>query len=130
MAQRNADCATFVGEAFGDQLKGWYARADVFVNPSASENFCTTNLEALASGTPLIAASAGGNVEQVEDGRNGFLVPSGNPEAMAAKAVQILKSDSLRREMSLNARTFALQFDLITCGRHLELEILKHHKMA
>jgi glycosyltransferase involved in cell wall biosynthesis len=130
LAQRNADCATFVGEAFGDQLKGWYARADVFVNPSASENFCTTNLEALASGTPLVAASAGGNVEQVEDGRNGFLVPPGNPEAMAAKAVQILKSDSMRREMSLNARTFALQFDLMTCGRHLELEILKHHKMA
>lgn len=126
LAAENPDAVTFRGEAFGDQLRGWYARADVFVNPSASENFCTTNLEALASGTPLVAVSAGGNVEQVREGYNGYLVEPGDPGAMARRVTEVLRNDELRSAMSKNAREFATQFDLVECGRHLEQAVLEH----
>ena len=120
MAAQHAPYCTFWGESFGDQLKGWYARADVFVNASTTENFCTTNLEALACGTPLIAAEGGGNSEQIVQGRNGYLVPAHNPEAMAARAIEILRSPELRQTMSRHAREFALQFDLLECGKRLQ----------
>lgn len=119
-AAKHAPYCTFWGESFGEQLKGWYARADVFVNPSATENFCTTNLEALASGTPLVLAAAGGNREQVVDGENGYLVPPHDPPAMAARVVEILQSPALQQSMSKNAREFALKFDVLECGRQLE----------
>lgn len=119
-AAKHVPYCTFWGESFGDQLKGWYARADVFVNPSATENFCTTNLEALASGTPVVLAAAGGNLEQVENGVNGYLVPPRDPVAMAARVVEILQSSALQQSMSQNARDFALRFDVLECGRHLE----------
>jgi glycosyltransferase involved in cell wall biosynthesis len=124
LASKNADSTTFVGECFGDTLKGWYARADVYVNPSASENFCTTNMEAQASGAPLVAVAAGGNSEQVVEGFNGFLVPTHDTTAMAQRAIEILTSPSMRQSMSANAREFAQRFDIRECGRHLERALL------
>ena len=125
LAAQHASYCTFVGESFGAELKGWYARASVYVNPSATENFCTTNLEALACGTPLVAAAAGGNREQVVEGVNGFLVKPHVPGEMAARVVEILQSDDLRQRMSLAAREFALKFDTLECARQLEAALRK-----
>ena len=124
LAEKNADCSTFVGECFGDALKGWYARCDVYVNPSASENFCTTNMEALASGAPLVAVAAGGNSEQVVEGSHGYLVPVHDTTAMAKRVIEILTTPSLRESMSKKAREFAEHFDIRQCGRHLERALL------
>jgi len=44
-----------------------YSAADVFVNPTLEENFPTTNLEALACGTPVITFRTGGSPESVGD---------------------------------------------------------------
>lgn len=111
---------TVWGESFGDPLKGLYARADAFVNPSASENFCTTNLEALASGTPVIAADAGGNGEQVAHGVNGFLAPTDDPVGVATAAVRVLRSAALRAKLSAAARQSALAYDTDACAARLE----------
>lgn len=56
---------------------------DVFVLPSLAEGVSNTILEAMASGLPVIATRVGGNVELVEEGRTGFLVPAADPPAMA-----------------------------------------------
>jgi sugar transferase (PEP-CTERM/EpsH1 system associated) len=56
---------------------------DVFVLPSKNEGISNTILEALASGLPVIATAVGGNVELVEDGVTGQLVPAGDTENMA-----------------------------------------------
>ncbi|OYX24963.1 MAG: sugar transferase, partial [Hydrogenophilales bacterium 32-62-9] len=56
---------------------------DVFVLPSKNEGISNTILEALASGLPVIATAVGGNVELVEDGVTGRLVPAGDAENMA-----------------------------------------------
>ncbi len=123
LAAEHPACCTFVGECFGEQLRGWYARANVYVNPSATENFCTTNLESMASGTPIVAAAAGGNREQVIDGENGFLVTPHSPKEMADRVIRILESADLRQRMSIAAREFALKYDFLECGRLLEKSV-------
>lgn len=120
LATRLGSNVIFAGECFGEDLRKWYTQARVFLNPSCSENFCTTNLEALACGTPVVAAAAGGNVEQVQNGVNGYLVEPRNSHDMADAVLTILQSPTLRTRMSAAARQTAIQFDALACGRHLD----------
>ena len=59
------------------QLASLYSAAEVFVNPTLSDNFPTTNLESLACGTPVITYNTGGSPEAV-DGKTGIVVPRGD----------------------------------------------------
>jgi glycosyltransferase involved in cell wall biosynthesis len=59
------------------ELAELYACADVFINPTYEDNFPTTNLEALASGTPVITYKTGGSVEAVSPD-TGYVVEKGN----------------------------------------------------
>lgn len=68
------------------QLAQLYAAADVYVNTTLEDNFPTTNLEALASGTPVITFATGGSPEAI-DPMTGAAVPKGNIEALC-KAVR------------------------------------------
>ncbi|MBD5260589.1 MAG: glycosyltransferase [Bacteroides sp.] len=56
------------------ELVELYSSADVFVNPTLEDNFPTTNLEALASGTPVITYNTGGSPEAI-DKNTGIIVP-------------------------------------------------------
>lgn len=60
-----------------EQLVGLYNSADVFVNPTLEDNFPTTNLEALACGTPVITYDTGGSPESIDD-KTGFVVAKGD----------------------------------------------------
>lgn len=57
--------------------------ADVYVSSSWSEGLGTSVLEALACGTPVVAAEAGGIPEMVREGETGRLVPNRDPVALA-----------------------------------------------
>lgn len=57
----------------------------VFVLPSRAEGISNTILEAMATGLPVIATTVGGNSELVVDGETGFLVPPGDPAAIAER---------------------------------------------
>ena len=60
-----------------------YSYADVFVNPTYSDNFPTTNLEALACGTPVITYRTGGSPEAV-DANTGTVIEKGDVNALCA----------------------------------------------
>jgi len=64
------------------QLASLYSAAEVFVNPTWSDNFPTTNIEALACGTPVITYRTGGSPEAVDE-MTGLVVEQGNLEALA-----------------------------------------------
>ena len=71
------------------ELAEIYTTADVFVNPTLEDNFPTTNLEALACGTPVITFDTGGSPEAVDD-RTGIVVEKGDLQSLK-KAINILK---------------------------------------
>ena len=56
-----------------EELVAFYNAADVFVNPTLVDNFPTTNLEALACGTPVVTFDTGGSPEAIDD-KTGFVV--------------------------------------------------------
>lgn len=69
-----------------DELAQYYSLADAYVTSSHEDNFPTTNLEALACGTPVVTYDTGGCGEAV-DAATGRVVPQGDVAALAA-AVQ------------------------------------------
>jgi glycosyltransferase involved in cell wall biosynthesis len=72
---------------------------DVFVMSSVTEGLGTSLLDAMACAKPVVATAAGGIPEVVEDGLTGLLVPTRDPEAMAAAIVRLLNDAGLRRQM-------------------------------
>ncbi|MBD2302202.1 glycosyltransferase [Nostoc sp. FACHB-87] len=114
---------TIWGESHGTELLGWFARADIFVNPSVTENFCTTTNEALASGTPVVAVTAPSTSEQVFPGQNGFLAEPNNPRDFAQKVIAILENPELKAAMSEQARPSILQYDWSACMEKFEARL-------
>lgn len=68
-------------------LATWLSRANVFVLPSIEDGFGLVILQALACGCPVIATTNTGGPECIRDGENGFIVPPGDPEALAERLV-------------------------------------------
>jgi putative colanic acid biosynthesis glycosyltransferase len=64
-----------------EALAGLYAEADVFVNPTLSDNFPTTNLEALACGTPVVTYNTGGSPEAINE-ETGIVVDKGDVQGL------------------------------------------------
>ena len=64
-----------------DQLAELYSLADVFVNPTYVDNFPTTNIEALACGTPVVTYRTGGSPEAIDE-FTGMAIGQGNVEQL------------------------------------------------
>lgn len=71
------------------ELAGLYSVADVFVNPTYIDNFPTTNIEALACGTPVITYNTGGSPEAIDE-NTGIVVPKGDKEALKEAIINIV----------------------------------------
>jgi glycosyltransferase involved in cell wall biosynthesis len=76
-----------------------FAAMDIYVCTSESEGLSNVLLEAMSCGKPVIATEVGGNPEVVVDGQTGFLVPCGQPEAIAQAAGRLIADPGLRLAM-------------------------------
>ncbi|MFW9950616.1 MAG: glycosyltransferase [Candidatus Thorarchaeota archaeon] len=72
---------------------------DVFVLSSLSEGLPLSIVEASHSSLPIVATNVGGLSEVVIDGLTGFLVESGNSNALADKLILLLEDEALRKMM-------------------------------
>ena len=84
---------------FRTDVLGCLKTFDLFVMSSVTEGLGTSLLDAMAASRPIVATTAGGIPEIVEDGVNGWLVPPRDHHALAAAIVRALKDAELRRRM-------------------------------
>lgn len=71
---------------------------DLFVLPSTSEGMPNAVLEAMGAGLPVVATDVNGISEMVQEGRTGWLVAPGDPEALAGAIDEALRGPELRMQ--------------------------------
>jgi glycosyltransferase involved in cell wall biosynthesis len=81
--------------------------ANIF--PSPKEGWGITNVEAAACGTPSLASDSPGLRDSVRHGETGYLVPHGDPGALAARMLELAGDPRLVERMGRQARRFAEQ---------------------
>lgn len=77
-----------------EELVAWYNIADVYVNPTLEDNFPTTNIEALACGTPVVTYATGGSPESIDDSC-GMVVDKGDIRGLADAIKEITHADRI-----------------------------------
>lgn len=80
------------------------AAADVVVCSSDFESYGMVNVEAMASGRPVVSTRRGGPSETVVNGETGFLVDPRDAPALAARALRLLRDPALRARMGAAGR--------------------------
>ncbi len=101
----------FTGKVHKDAVPAVLDRADIFINTTTVDNLPTSVLEAFACGLCVVSTNVGGIPFLVKHGMDGFLVPPGDPDAMAAAVIRILKEPGLAGKLSTNGRRKAGEFD-------------------
>jgi glycosyltransferase involved in cell wall biosynthesis len=81
---RLAGNVLFAGTAPDRELHAWYEAADLFVHPTLYEGSSLVTLEAMAHRRACVVTNAGGLPDKVKNGVNGWIVPAGDPAALAA----------------------------------------------
>ena len=86
--------------------------SDVFLLPSGSETFGLAALEAMSCSVPVISSNIGGLPELNIHGETGYLCELGDVDTMSEYAIKLLSDDTLRAELSANARKRAEKFEI------------------
>ncbi len=100
----------FLGAKDQHLLSVYYSAADVVIMPSDYESFGMVALEAMASGTPVIASEVGGLAYLVRDGETGFLVPVREPDALADRIYRLVSDETLQQRLGQNAAALARKY--------------------
>lgn len=103
----------YIGPKTPDELPALYASMDIFVFPSQlSESLGLVGIEAMAAGTPVIAADMAGPKTYINDGVNGYLFEPGKLDSLTACARRYLGlSDSGREAMRRAAFEHSLEYE-------------------
>lgn len=113
------------GELLGERedVPDLLAGADVFVLSSRSEGLPLSILEAMAAGLPVVASAVGGIPELVVDGETGFLVPPGDPRALADALGRLLAAVELRRAFGRAGRARVERAFSVAAARQAHVEL-------
>ncbi len=97
----------FVG--YQSDVAGYYRLFDAFVLPSVNEGTPVSAIEALASGTPVVANRVGGVPDVVRDGVDGFLVDPGDIDGAADRLAELASDPELRARFGESGRTHVFE---------------------
>ncbi len=89
---------TFLGFIQNNELPDYLRSVDVYVSTSLSDaGIASSTAEAMACGTPIVVTDSGENRSWINNGENGYLVPTKNPDALAEKIILLLSDSDLRK---------------------------------
>ena len=91
---------------FRDDFDHYIPAFDLLTLPSYTEGMPNIVLESLAAGVPVVATAVGGTPEAIQDGVSGYLVPPGDPVALADRILRILRSDDGGYSMGSKGREY------------------------
>lgn len=97
------------------------AALDLFVAPWLSDRFSSVQLlEAMASGTPVVATDIGEQQEIISDGIDGYLVPTGDEAKLSETIIAALSQPERLRQVGERARATAEKYSIDSYARRLE----------
>ncbi len=114
------------GSVYGEEKIKYFSNADIFTLPSYSEGFSTAILEAMSAGLPILATKVGSASEVLKHGENGFIVNPGDIKHLKYYLLELIKSETLRKEISVaNRRKCKEYFLLDVVNKNLVINLLK-----
>ncbi len=123
----NISRVEFYGKLTGKQLSNCYQEGDAFVLPTRSEGLATSVLEAMAFGLPIITAPVGGIVDFFENGKNGYLIDSYEPDKYAEAIMRlILAPEKLKTISIINHNIAKERFMASKVADKFERDIMEH----
>ena len=93
---------------YQEDVAPFYSAFDALVLPSSNEGTPVSAIEALAAGRPVVATRVGGVPDVVRDGQDGFLVETGDTDALAERLTRLARDPELRERMGSEGRTRVL----------------------
>jgi glycosyltransferase involved in cell wall biosynthesis len=108
------------GRISHSELRSLYNQASIFLLTSRYEGWGLPVAEAMACGAAVISTTCGGVEDFLESGRNGLLVPVGDPEAMAAAALGLLRDEATRVRLATAGAHDAAQMSVRRSTKQLE----------
>jgi phosphatidylinositol alpha 1,6-mannosyltransferase len=115
---------TFLGRLGGEALSEAYASFDLFVHTGTEETFGQTLQEAHAAGLPVVAPRAGGPIDLIDDGVNGYLYDPADPAELRQLVDDLAASETLRLRFGEAGRRSMLGRTWTNvCG-----ELVKHYE--
>lgn len=119
-AELNLKQTSFTGRVEHEDILGYYANSDVFLNASRIDNQPLSILEAFACGLPVVTTNAGGIPDIVTDGETGFVVAVDDHQALAQHAMKLLANDNIAATMAQKARQECHKYTWeVVCDRWL-----------
>jgi glycosyltransferase involved in cell wall biosynthesis len=109
-AQLELRNVTFAGRVNPDEIDGFYAANDIYVQSPDIDNMPTSVLEAFASGLPVVSTRAGGVPTILTDGQHGLLAPPADHAAMGRHVLRLLDDPAFARKLARAAYA--------TCGAY------------
>jgi glycosyltransferase involved in cell wall biosynthesis len=99
-----------IGKVPHEELPALLSQCDVLVFPSYFEGLAQVQLEALAAGLPIIGTNASGATDLIADGREGYIIPVGDAEALREAMLNFIKGTADLAVMSPAARSCAERY--------------------
>ncbi|MBD3215959.1 MAG: glycosyltransferase [Candidatus Lokiarchaeota archaeon] len=93
----------FLGTIRKSEKSEFYSKGDIFVLPTLHDAWGLVINEAIYYELPIITTNAAGASELIEMGKNGYVIPPNNIEALKNKLKILIKNDSLRQKFSENS---------------------------